>query len=456
MDKIAEKMSIKNFSQLISHGNSKLRKDALKIIQAGIRGANPAIETYKKISLDGDSIQVDKKKYLLNNIGKIYFVGVGKGSFPIAQSLENILGSLICEGVLVVKRGENRKLKSIDIFEADHPIPDKNSVLGAHKILDIVKKAGEKDLIFAAITGGASALATLPPEEIVLEDIQQLNDLLLKSGAKIEKINIVRRHLCRIKGGHLLEHIQPAEAIVLTLDTVQNGMPWPDMCMLDDSTFQDAIDVLKHLHLWNKISSSVRQYLIKGCIHPELETLKSIAGMRVTTVMVGSSKKACHEAAKCAQRIGYKSVILSTQIDGEAKELGIFLSGIAKEVIRNQRPFSPPCVIISGGETTVTIGEECGQGGPNQETVLGFVNNFNLDADIVFASVDTDGTDGPTELAGGLVDNFTLARARELNLYLDDFLVNHNASEALIALNDAIMTGHTGTNVMNLRVLIIP
>lgn len=451
----SEDSLIKNYSTLLSHGQRRVREEALKIITAGIKGADPGLGTYKLLKLDGDLLRIDGKIVNLKEVENIYVVGAGKGSFPIAAALESILGSLITEGVVVVKKGEQRRLKKIEVHEAGHPLPTEESIAGAKKIIEIARKAGEKDLVFAAITGGSSALVTLPPNGIRLGEIQELNDLLLKCGAVIREINIVRKHLCQIKGGRLVAAIQPAEAVTLTLDTAPEGMPWPDLALADPSTFQDAIDILHHYDLWGKVAPSIREYLTDGLTRPELETIKSIDGMRTSIFSVGDPVSACEAAAECARKLGYNPVILSTNIEGEAKDIGICFAGIAKEIIKRKRPFAPPCALISGGETTVTISKECGTGGPNQELVLGFAHKFKHQAEVACISVDTDGTDGPTEIAGGIVDGLTSERAEKIDIKLEQYIKGHNSSEALMKLDDAIITGHTGTNVMNLRVVLI-
>ncbi len=450
-----EERIIRNFDMLVSHGLRGLRKDALHIIEAGIRGADPGTGTLALVKLVGDTLSVGSKKFDIKKIRHIYVIGAGKGSFPIAEALEAILGDLVTKGVVVVKRGEKRRLKRIMIHEAGHPVPDEDSIEGARRLLNVIENAGEQDLVLAAITGGSSSLVSLPPDGIGLREMQELTNLLLKCGAPIREINIVRKHLCQIKGGRLVTHIQPAEVITLTLDTAPEGMPWPDLVLPDQSTFQDAIVVLEHYDLWENVSPSIRRYLMEGRSRPELESPKTLEGMTTTVYSVGDPVGACEEAAKCAAKLGYNSVILSTCIEGEAKDVGISFAGIVKEIIRNKRPFLSPCALISGGETTVTIKEECGNGGPNQELVLGFAHKLKSDAEVVCVSVDTDGTDGPTEIAGGIVDSLTQQRAEQSGVNIEYAIKHHSSLDALTKLEDVLITGHTGTNVMDLRVILV-
>jgi glycerate 2-kinase len=445
----------KNYGELTGHGQITVRRDALQIIRDGIRGAAPDLGTRAIVSLNGNLLQVGDMSFPLENFEHIYVVGAGKGSFPIAVALEEILGDRLSGGVVVVKEGEKRRLTKIEILEAGHPIPNEASITGAQKVLDMARRAGEKDLVFAAVTGGSSALVTLPPEGITLADIQVTNDLLLKCGGTIRDINTVRKHLCLLKGGRLVAYIQPAQAVTLTLDTSPEGLPWPDLCLADPSTFQDAIDVLKLFDIWEAVPNAIRAYLQEGMMHPEWETVKSLSGFKAALYSVGSPVTACEAASASAQRLGYRPVILSTNLEGESLDVGICLSGIAKEVIKYNRPFARPCALITAGETTVTIRDNHGSGGPNQEVALAFAHKLGRKKEVCCIAIDTDGTDGPTQIAGGISDGETLERAQAMGMSIIEHLRRHDSAGALTRLGDAIVTGHTGTNVMNLRVIVI-
>jgi glycerate 2-kinase len=446
---------IRNRDALLLSGNRVMRGGLLNVLEAGIRGGNPGEGTRRKVRVQGRRLIVEETVYDLDAIANIYVVGAGKGSYPIAEALDEILGDRIAGGVVVVKRGEHRRLKRIDVHEAAHPVPDQASLTGALKIQAWSQRAEAKDLVFAAITGGSSSLVTLPPDDISLEEIQHLNELLLRSGAVIQEMNIVRRHLCALKGGRLVSMIQPAQAVTLTLDTAPDGMPWPDMSLPDPTTFQDAIRVLEYYDLWEKISNSVRDYLIQGTTRPEFETVKSLEGMRAQMVSVGDPVSMCESAAVAAEQLGYPPLILATHLEGEAREVGICLAGIAKEIVKFGRPARRPCALISGGETTVTIRGSCGLGGPNQEFVLSLAYKLRIDSPFVCASIDSDGTDGPTDAAGGIVDNETVHEAQRLGVDIPAALKRHDTLVALEKLNAVIMTGHTGTNLQNLRVMLI-
>jgi glycerate-2-kinase len=295
----------------------------------------------------------------------------------------------------------------------------------------------------------------LPVDGVSLQDKQAMNHLLLEIGAPIYEINAVRKHMSLIKGGGLLKMLQPAQVITLTQDTTPEQLPWPDPVLPDPTTFDDAIAILKKYEIWGRSPESIRNYLVRGTHEPALETMKSDSGIRHTILDTGNQRNACVAAMRYAKSKNYHAHILSTKIEGESRDVGSVLAGIAKEIQQYGRPFKAPCVLVSAGETRVALNGPCGKGGPNQELVLGFGLNIKNYDDIALVSIDSEGTDGPTEIAGGIVDSATVKRAREMGVDLFDALKTHDSSSALERLDGAVVTGPTGTNVVNLRVLVI-
>lgn len=444
-----------NYAQLTDHGQQDIRRAALAIMAHGLQAAIPYDGTRAIVRYEGNTIYVAQQAFALAPHSHVYVVGVGKGSYPIAKALDEILGDRIDEGFVVVKEGETRRLPHIELFESAHPIPDERSILGARRIRDILQKAKEGDLVFAAITGGSSAMTNLIPDGISLSDLQKTNDLLLKCGASIAQINSVRKHLCGMKGGRVVAMAQPAHIVTLTLDTAPADMPWPEMCLADPTTFSDAIAACKSYGIWDKLPASVREHLCWGERHPEAETLKSLDGMRQSLYGVTDQRVASQAMCDKAAEMGYTPHLLSTVLEGEAKDAGIFFSALANEIVNTGRPFPAPCALISAGETTVTIGDVCGEGGPNQETALGFVTKLHVDAPVCCVSLDSDGTDGPSDCAGGISDALSAQRCKALSIDVTHALRTHDTLPVLTALGDAIYTGHTGTNVMNLRLVLI-
>ena len=447
---------IKNRSALLSHGTVEGRKIALDVIEHALK----AIDSYEAVkalvTLQGNVLRVASLTYDLSKIGDIYIVGGGKGSSSIAEALEHILGDRIKKGLVVEKRGQGRKLSKVDVIEAGHPVPDENGVKASNKIIEIAKNAKREDLFFACITGGCSALMTLPAEGISLEDVKKVTDLLLMCGAEIQEINAVRKHVSQVMGGRLALHIHPAEVISLVVVDEVAGVPWGPT-VADTTTFRDAISVLNKYALWEKLPDSVRKHLEKADPKEETPKIKDFEreGVKVHNFILASSESVCEAARKRAEQLGYDSMILSTVMEGESREVGIALAGIAKEAEKNRRPLKPPCVLIVGGETTVTITGERGEGGRNQEFALAASLKIDGSRRIVIASIGTDGTDGPTDIAGAIVDGHTVERAKEKKIDLFQNLTRHNSSHVFKQLDDAIFTESTGTNVMDLRLLVV-
>jgi len=450
-------MIIKNRRELLSHSGRMGREVALDVAEHALGAVNSYKALKKIVRVDDDrKLIIGDLSYDLSKKGNLYVVGAGKAAFPIGQALDEILGERIKRGAINVKRGEGRRLRHIKVREAGHPIPDEIGLEGAREIMDIAGEAKEGDLVFCAITGGASALMPLPVEGISLEDKKRVTDLLLKCGAAIDEINAVRKHISAIKGGRLAMHIHPAEVVNLIVIDEVAGLPWGPT-VPDTTTFEDAAYALKKYGLWERIPDSVRKYLERGLADPSLETPKpkDFEGLKVHDVVLANNKIACEAAKKRAEELGFNSTILSTVLEGESREAGIVLAGIAKEIERKGEPLEPPCVLIVGGETTVTITEQPGEGGPSQELALGFSLKISGSRKIVIVSIDTDGTDGPTDIAGGIADGYTVDRAKQKGIDIYENLMRHNSSYVLRELEDAITTGPTETNVMDLNVIVI-
>jgi glycerate-2-kinase len=323
-------------------------------------------------------------------------------------------------------------------------------------VTEFAEGAGEDDLVIACITGGASALLALPAGGIALEELAATTRLLLEAGAPIEDVNAVRKHLSRIKGGRLAETIHPATTVGLVIVDEVAGEPWGPT-VPDPTTFDDAIGALERHGLWDRVPRSVREYLDANRGRPEHETPTATAFESIETqaVVLADAGSVCEAACAAVRERGVEPLLLSTVIEGESREVGTCLAGIAREAATSGRPAEPPCAIVSGGETTVAVRGNAGEGGPNQEFALGVALGIAGHDGVAAIAVDTDGTDGPTDLAGGLVDAGTVERAERLGVDLHRALRDHDAASALRDLDDAVRTGPTGTNVMDLRVVLV-
>jgi len=296
----------------------------------------------------------------------------------------------------------------------------------------------------------------LPAEGLTLEDKKTVNRLLLKCGATIEEINTVRKHLSKIKGGRLALMIHPAEMVNLIVIDEVAGKPWGPT-ISDETTFEDAAAVLNKYNLWDIIPENVRIHLENADQKSETPKEGEFEALcvKASTFILANNADACEAAAEEAERLGYNASILTTSLEGESKDVGIALSAVAREVESECRPIKSPCVIVSGGETTVTLVGEVGEGGRNQELALSASLKIAGSEHIVLASLGTDGTDGPTDLAGAIVDGYTVSRAQQMGIDLVSELKNHNSSYVFRKLGDALYTGPTATNVMDLQVIVV-
>jgi len=445
---------VANFTELDAHGMQIPRGIALELVQVGLAVLDPFSAVKGEVHLSRDQLHVGRRVYDLSEIEHIYVVGAGKASLRIAEALEELLGDRITDGVVVVRRGQRGCLSRIRTWEADHPIPSERSQRGAQLLFEVANRAGAGDLVFVCVTGGSSALACYPPAGVSLTEKQEVHRLLLQSGANILEINAVRKHVSEIKGGRLARRIAPAKIVNLTISDVA-GDPLDyitDLTVPDTSTVADAIQVLHRYHLWDRMPESVRQHLLQG----EKAESPDLSEVDIYTLMLATGDTACEAMARRAAELGLRSLVLSTFLEGESREAGIVLATIAKEVVRKGRPITPPCVLLGcGGETTVTLEGNFGTGGPNQELVLGAALKLEPDEPVAIAAVDTDGADGGTEFAGGLVDGLTRRRLEEKGIDLRTVLTDHLASYALRELGDLIITGQTHTNVNDMFVVAV-
>jgi hydroxypyruvate reductase len=435
-----------------------LRRDALAIFKAALKAADPAEAIRRHVTVNGGTLQVDRKRYVLDRYGRILVTGAGKASARMAETLEKLLGRRISQGLINTKYGHGARLKRIELHECGHPVPDASGVEGSRRIAALAAEATADDLVLVLISGGASALMPLPADPIELGEKQETTRLLLACGATIQEINAVRKHISAIKGGQLARLASPATAVALMLsdvigdplDVIGSGPTAPDA-----STFRSAWQVIEKYALQERIPDVVRHRLEAGLLGEIDETPKpgDACFERVQNVIVGSNRLAVDATAKAARERGYRPVVLSTLIEGETRDIASMHAAILKEAMATGRPARPPVCFISGGETTVTLRGE-GLGGRNQEFALACALALDGLSGALALSGGTDGTDGPTDAAGAIADGRTLERARKLGLDAAAFLACNDSYHFFDALNDLIRTGPTGTNVMDVRLLL--
>lgn len=438
---------------------NKMRKDALDIFLAGLQAVDTVSAVKRFLKRRGSILKVKGKIYDLDQFDRVIVVGAGKAGSAMSRALEEIIGDRITLGHVNVKYGYLDNVNKIKIQEAGHPAPDQSGYDGANRIFNILKDAGEKDLIIFLLSGGGSALLPLPAGNISLTEKRQATNLLLSCGASIQEINAVRKHISRLKGGWLANAAFPATLITLIisdvigdrLDTIGSGPAVPD-----STTFADCISILKKYGIADKIPKRVLRHINQGAAGIEKETPKSNEAIfqKVQNVIIANNTKAFNGAQRKAVKLGYNPLILSTMIEGETRETAKVHTGIAKEIVKSNNPVKRPACVFSGGETTVTIRGK-GLGGRNQEFVLAAAIEIAGQKNTVVFSAATDGTDGPLNHAGAVADSLTVKRALNLNLNPADYLMNNDSYRFFLKLGDLITTGPTNTNVMDIRIILV-
>jgi glycerate 2-kinase len=410
-----------------------IREDAREIIYEAIKAVLPEPST--KEALDG-----------IETKGAIRIIAIGKAAWRMAWAARESLQDRISDGIVITKYQHSQgDITGFEIIEAGHPIPDKNTIRATMEAIKMVEDIKSEDLLLFLVSGGGSSLFELPSGKVTLEELITITDQLVKSGASISEINAVRKHLSRVKGGRFAEMVRPARIFTLALsdvlgdrqDTIASGPAFPD-----STTCEEALAVIKKYQI--VISSEALDTLKR-------ETPKHLDN--VTTKIIGNLSLACKAAAQTAGNLGYNTAIATTTLDCEAREAGAFLSAVAREIISRDRPLPKPCAIIAGGETIVHVKGK-GVGGRNQELALSAARGIEGLDNIIIASAATDGTDGPTDAAGGIVDGESMKRMKEQGYDVEDILRNNDAYRALEAAGDLLKTGPTGTNVNDLMILL--
>ncbi len=435
----------------------KIRAILSRLLEAGLHAANPILAVKKALSVKGGILQVGAHRYDLQDFDRIVCVGAGKASGMMAMALEHCLGSRITGGLVAVKEGAGCRTKTIQLVETSHPVPDARSVRAARHILTLVQSLTRRDLLLVAISGGASSLLAAPAPGLTLQDKKRATALLLRSGARIQEINTVRKHLSAIKGGRLVTATS-ATIISLVLSdvldddlaTIGSGLTSPDL-----TTFQDARAVLQKYRLWARVSSSVRRHLEKGLEGHIADTPNPRAGAfaRVHHQIIGNNRLTVDAIVRQAKAEGLHPLVLTTTLEGEAREAGQLIGAIAREIHASGQPIPRPACLVCGGEPTVTVRGN-GKGGRAQELALSAAIRIAGLPNMYVAGFGTDGQDGPTDAAGAIVDGQTVARAHQK--HLDPLrMLRDNASHTFFKkVGGHIISGPTGTNVNDVYLLL--
>ncbi len=451
-------MIVKNLEELVSDYSGEERKArelAIKIAEYAIEKANPEKLVLDFLSVDENRIKLKTGESFY--FSKVYVVAIGKAAYPMTKAVVSLIKDV--EGIAVTKYGYSKssKIGKVEVIEAGHPIPDENSVKAVEKALEILKKAKKDDLLILLISGGGSSLFAMPEKGISLKDKIKTYELLLSCGARIQEINTVRKHISAVKGGKFVKKAKCRVLALIISDVVGDDLETiaSGISVKDPTTFEDAVKILKDYGIWDEVPESVRKYLERGLKDGE-ETLKEDLD-NVTNKLICGSSKVCEFAFEKAEELGLKAVILTSLLEGESREVGVALASIAAEVKKNGRPVKPPVAMIAGGETTVTLSKDKAKGGPNQELALGFAKKLSYSncSCVCLVSLDTDGTDGPTDAAGGIVSNDTWEKIKKAGMDPLKELMRHNSYEALKVAKSLVFTGPTETNVNSISVLVV-
>ncbi len=406
--------------------------------------------------------QTERVRALFNERGlrKLVVVGFGKAVCPMAKALEDQIGDLITAGLIITKHGhsEGYRFRDLRVREAGHPVPDKDGLAATAELTVLLQSCSSDTLVACLISGGGSALLVSPHDHITMDDKQNITALLLKAGADIFELNTVRKHLSKVKGGRLAELAYPAMVVALILsdvigdrlDVIASGPTAPDA-----STYAEALAVIAKYDLFSSAPPAVIKLLQDGAAGAAPETPKKDHPVFEATenIIVGSNRLALQAALAKAGELGFEARIISSDVTGEAREIGRRMACEAAELLHDQQQKKPVC-LISGGETTVTVTGN-GVGGRNMELALSFAQEIDGIDKITLLSAGTDGTDGPTDAAGAIVDGTTTAKAKAMGLDPETYLENNDSYTFFKKTGDVFMTGPTGTNVMDIQLIMI-
>ena len=462
-------MKIRNREELLSHGDVESRRIVLDITEKTLERLDGRARIKSIARMDGDCFCVGEKRWDLSKKRNVYLIGAGKAANHMAMAIDEILGDRLTKGIVIVKIAEPTDVfRRTDVYVGGHPLPNEEGLRACKEILKLVDGAGPDDLFIVVISGGSSALMSCPIDGLTLQDEIDVTDVMLKSGANIYEINAIRRHISQMNGGMLAKRIaaRGAELIGFGISDAVGKPPTGDISVPDahymgtpmgpdQTTLEDARNVIRNYDVADRLPKKVVDYLMNA--GPEGETPKAFP--QNTYYLLDTLPDSCLYAKQAAEEMGIPAYILTSFLEGESKDAGTVFASIAREIQTFGNPFPAPCVILSSGETTTKILDNraiTGHGGPGQELTLSFAIAAAKAPGAAMLSIDSEGTDGTTPVAGGLTDSASLAAAEAKGVDVYAALRGHACYEALRAIGDTVFTGNTGTNLCDLNILYVP
>jgi glycerate 2-kinase len=419
-----------------------------------VNAASPNNMLPQTLAVDGDILTVMGKRYSLGKEQGIYVFGSGKASVRAAMAVEEILGDRIAGG-LVISNYDEGPLEKIKVFVSTHPVPDGRSIEAAELMMAALSGLSRDDVFIYLLSGGSSSLLEKPIPPLTLHDLQEMSNMLIQGGLTIEEMNVVRKHLSLVKGGKLAKLTEARGVVLVISDVIGDDLETIGSAPLyyDRSTFHDAFAILSRDGLWEALPVSVRSLLEQGLAGDLEETPKSMPP-HIDHFIIGSNIESLRKAKEKADIMGIKTHIISSRLRGEAREIARAIVSIGEEIIITANPFTSPVCLLFGGETTVTVRGQ-GKGGRNQEMCLAALKEIRNRKGLLFLSAGTDGIDGNSDAAGAVVDYQSYERLLELGLNMDEYLNRSDSNGLFKQTGDLIITGPTGTNVMDITMLFI-
>lgn len=460
---------IRNRDQILSHGDVESRRIVLDITEKTLQKLDARGRIKSIMRLDGDMLHIGVKSWELSKKRNVYLLGAGKACNHMAMAVDEILGNRLTRGIAIVKIAEETDVfNKTEVYVGGHPLPNKEGYRACLKMLELIDNTGTDDLFIVVISGGSSALMSCPIEGVSLEDEIVVTDVMLKSGANIYEINAIRRHISQFNGGMLAKRIEARGAELIGFG-ISDGLGSPATGDIripyaaykstpmgpDTTTLEDARRVIRDYNVADRLPKNVVDYLMN--VGPEGETPKAFPNN--TYYLINTLPDSCIYAKRFAEEMGIHAVILTSYLEGESRDVGTVFASIAREIQAYGNPVSAPCMVLASGEATTKIldnSEITGHGGPSQEETLSFAFTADKAKGVCLLSIDSEGTDGTTPVAGGITDSQSLKAARSKGIDVFAALRGHACYEALSAMDDVVFTGNTGTNLCDFNIMYVP